>query len=57
MTDATDYAANIAAFADHFRPTSGAVVEPDAEAQGEASGRLVDAPNILPEEEISRADS
>jgi F-type H+/Na+-transporting ATPase subunit alpha len=49
--------AAIAAFADQFTPTGGAVTEPDAEDQGDASSRVVDAPNILPEEEISRADS
>jgi F-type H+/Na+-transporting ATPase subunit alpha len=47
--------AAIAAFVDQFTPTDGAVVEPDAEEQGDASSRVVDASNILPEEEISRA--
>jgi F-type H+/Na+-transporting ATPase subunit alpha len=48
--------AAIAAFADQFQPTGGIITEPDAEEQGEAASRVVDAPNILPEEEISRAD-
>ena len=49
--------AAIAAFADQFRVSAGTPGEPDAEAQGDANSRVVDASNILPEEEISRAQS
>ena len=49
--------AAIGAFADDFVGTAGAAAdEPEAEAQGEATTAMVDAPNTLPEEDISRGD-
>jgi hypothetical protein len=32
------------------------VAEPDPEAQGAATSRMVDAPNTLPEADVSRAE-
>ena len=49
--------AAIGAFADQFVGTQGAASsEPEAVAQGEASTSIVDAPNTLPEEDISRVE-
>jgi len=48
--------AAIAAFADQFVSSEGEAVEPDAEAQAEASTHMVDAPHTLPEEDITRAE-
>ena len=48
--------AAIAAFADQFAASDSSVHEPEAEDQGDASTRMVDAPHTLPEEDISRAD-
>ena len=48
--------ANIAAFTDQFVGSEGGTDEPDAEAQGEATSRMVDAAHTLPEEDVSRAD-
>ncbi|MEM9651707.1 MAG: F0F1 ATP synthase subunit alpha [Actinomycetota bacterium] len=47
--------AAIAAFTDQFVGSDGGVDEPDAEAQADATTRMVDAPNTLPEEDVSRA--
>ena len=51
--------AAIGAFADQFVGSagSGGSTEPEAVAQADAASALVDAPNTLPEEDISRADS
>ncbi|MEL7158725.1 MAG: F0F1 ATP synthase subunit alpha, partial [Actinomycetota bacterium] len=49
--------AAISAFADQFTGSDGGAGEPDPEAQGEATTRMVDAPNTLPEEDVSRVDS
>ena len=48
--------AAIGAFADQFVASDASAHEPDPEAQGAASSTVVDAPNTLPEEDISRAD-
>ena len=48
--------AAIGAFADQFQTSGDGSGEPDAEAQAEASTTVVDAPNTLPEEDVSRAD-
>jgi len=47
--------AAIGAFADQFSSAGLGSHEPAAEAQGAATTTIVDAPNILPEEEINRA--
>ena len=47
--------AGISAFADQFVSGAPDAHEPDPEAQGEATTRMVDAPNTLPEEDVSRA--
>jgi F-type H+-transporting ATPase subunit alpha len=49
--------AAIAAFTDQFAGTDDGSGEPDAEAQADATTRMVDASNTLPEEDVSRADS
>ncbi len=49
--------AAIAAFTDQFEGTVTAPHEPDAEAQAAAEEAMVDAPNILPEADISRAEA
>ncbi len=49
--------AAIGAFTDQFQGTVEAPHAPEAEAQGEAESHLVDAPNTLPEEDISRAEA
>jgi F-type H+-transporting ATPase subunit alpha len=49
--------AAIGAFTDQFRGTVEAPHAPEAEAQGAAESRLVDAPNTLPEEDISRSEA
>jgi F-type H+-transporting ATPase subunit alpha len=49
--------ASIAAFVDQFVGSEGSSSEPDAEAQGDATTRMVDASNTLPEEDVSRADA
>ncbi|MEZ5412107.1 MAG: F0F1 ATP synthase subunit alpha [Acidimicrobiales bacterium] len=48
--------AAIGAFTDQFSSAGLGVNEPAAEAQGAATSTIVDAPNILPEEEIKRAE-
>lgn len=48
--------AAIAAFTDQFVGTDAGSGEPDAEAQADATTRMVDAPHTLPEEDVSRAD-
>ncbi len=47
--------AAIGAFTDQFSSAGTGSNEPAAEAQGAATTTIVDAPNILPEEEINRA--
>ncbi len=47
--------AAIGAFADQFASEAAAGGPPEAGDQGAASTKLVDAPNILPEEDVSRA--
>jgi F-type H+/Na+-transporting ATPase subunit alpha len=47
--------AAIGAFTDQFVSTGATAHEPEAHAQGPATTTVVDAPNILPEEEINRA--
>ncbi|MEM9615060.1 MAG: F0F1 ATP synthase subunit alpha, partial [Actinomycetota bacterium] len=47
--------AAIGAFTDQFVGSDGSTAEPDPEAQGEATTKMVDAPNTLPEEDVSRA--
>ncbi|NNC91440.1 MAG: F0F1 ATP synthase subunit alpha, partial [Acidimicrobiia bacterium] len=49
--------AAIGAFTDQFQGTVEAPHEPDAEAQAAAEEAMVDAPNILPEADISRAEA
>ncbi|MCP3992928.1 MAG: F0F1 ATP synthase subunit alpha [Actinomycetia bacterium] len=49
--------AAIGAFADQFVGSGDGSGEPDVEAQAEASTSVVDAPNTLPEEDVSRAES
>ncbi|MEM7274688.1 MAG: F0F1 ATP synthase subunit alpha, partial [Actinomycetota bacterium] len=49
--------AAIAAFADQFVGSGGGTAEPDAEAQADATSKMVDAPHTLPEEDVSRADA
>jgi F-type H+-transporting ATPase subunit alpha len=49
--------AAISAFADQFASSGGGTGEPDAEAQGDATTRMVDAANTLPEEDVSRAEA
>ncbi len=49
--------AAIAAFVDQFVGSEGSGGEPDAEEQAEATSRMVDASNTLPEEDVSRADA
>ena len=49
--------AAIGAFADQFSSSGTGSHEPAAEAQGAATSTIVDAPNILPEEEINRAEA
>jgi F-type H+-transporting ATPase subunit alpha len=48
--------AAIGAFIDQFVASGAGAHEPDPEAQAAASTRVVDAPNTLPEEDISRAE-
>ncbi len=48
--------AAIGAFTDQFSSAGTGSHEPTAEAQGAATTKIVDAPNILPEEEINRAE-
>jgi hypothetical protein len=48
--------AAIGAFIDQFVASGDGTHEPDPEAQAVASTRMVDAPNTLPEEDISRAE-
>ncbi len=48
--------AAIGVFTDQFQGTVDAPHEPDAEAQAAAAEAIVDAPNILPEADISRAE-
>jgi F-type H+-transporting ATPase subunit alpha len=48
--------AAIGAFIDQFVASGDGTHEPDPEAQAAASTRMVDAPNTLPEEDISRAE-
>ncbi|MEM8923040.1 MAG: F0F1 ATP synthase subunit alpha [Actinomycetota bacterium] len=48
--------ASISAFADQFAGSANATEEPDPEAQADATTRMVDAANTLPEEDVSRAD-
>ncbi|MEM7337313.1 MAG: F0F1 ATP synthase subunit alpha [Actinomycetota bacterium] len=47
--------AAIGAFADQFVGSDSSTDEPDAEAQADATTKMVDAANTLPEEDISRA--
>ncbi len=47
--------AAIGAFTDQFVGSDGSTSEPDPEAQAEATTKMVDAPNTLPEEDVSRA--
>jgi F-type H+-transporting ATPase subunit alpha len=54
IPDIEAFEAAIAAFGEQFTPASGAVVEPDAEAQGDEERSLVTDRGILPEEEITR---
>jgi F-type H+-transporting ATPase subunit alpha len=49
--------AAIGAFTDQFQGTVAPPHEPDAEAQAAAEEAMVDAPNILPEADISRAEA
>jgi F-type H+-transporting ATPase subunit alpha len=49
--------AAIGAFTDQFQGTVAPPHAPDAEAQAAAAEAMVDAPNILPEAEISRAEA
>ncbi|MCL4137835.1 UNVERIFIED_CONTAM: hypothetical protein GTU68_030304 [Idotea baltica] len=48
--------AAISAFTDQFVGSEGSDGEPDAEAQAEATSRMVDASNTLPEEDVSRGE-
>ena len=48
--------AAIGAFTDQFSSAGTGLHEPAAEPQGAATTTIVDAPNILPEEEINRAE-
>jgi F-type H+-transporting ATPase subunit alpha len=48
--------AAIGAFTDQFAVSAASAAEPDAEAQGTASHRMVDAPHTLPEKDVSRAE-
>ena len=49
--------ASIAAFVDQFVGSEASSSEPDAETQGDATTRMVDASNTLPEEDVSRAEA
>ncbi len=48
--------AAIAAFTDQFQGSDASVSAPDAEAQGAASTKMVDAKNTLPEADTSRSE-
>ncbi|MYH88734.1 MAG: F0F1 ATP synthase subunit alpha, partial [Acidimicrobiaceae bacterium] len=54
IDDEEAFEAAIAAFADQFVGSSVDTAEPEAQAQGEAHGDLVDSETTLPEEEITR---
>lgn len=54
IADAEAFEAAIAAFTDQFQRTAVELIAPDPSDQGQAESHLVDAPNTLPEEEISR---
>jgi F-type H+-transporting ATPase subunit alpha len=49
--------AAIGAFADQFQTSGEGPHEPEPHEQGEATTTVVDAPNILPEEDVSRAEA
>ena len=49
--------AAIAVFTEQFVGSTDNTPEPDAEAQGEATSKMVDSDNTLPEEDVSRAAS
>ncbi|MDE0700827.1 MAG: F0F1 ATP synthase subunit alpha [Acidimicrobiaceae bacterium] len=54
IDDEEAFEAAIAAFADQFVGSTVDTAEPEAQAQGEAHGDLVDSETTLPEEEITR---
>ncbi|MYA74595.1 MAG: F0F1 ATP synthase subunit alpha [Acidimicrobiaceae bacterium] len=54
IDDEEAFEAAIAAFADQFVGSSVDTAEPEAQAQGEAHGDLIDSETTLPEEEITR---
>ena len=54
IPDEDAFEAGIKAFAEQFQTSDGSGAEPDAEAQGDAQGELVDSDTTLPEEDIAR---
>jgi F-type H+/Na+-transporting ATPase subunit alpha len=56
FADLDAFRAAITAFADQFRTTAREGSEPEPEAQGAASSKIVDADTTLPEEDITRKE-